>query len=373
MPLSGGVAAASLAPVVEGLRAYVDHANATGLLAGVQLELTILDDQYDPAQTSQRVGELLASGVDVVTGIPGTAGNLAVREALNDACVPHLNALSGAAEWSDVDAFPWTTGMLVPYPIETEVYAQQIQQLHPDGATVALVIADNEFGRAYAEALHAVAPRYGIDVVGEQLLDPQASITPPTAQLEAVAALSPEVVLAAPVSAGCIGVLNELAASKVRHPGWVPDAFVTGTCASGLVFAAAGPGAEGVHTSDNLRDLSDPTSAGADPAVRTFLDAMAARGIAGAIVGSAALGWTVGEITVATLAQAAASASGLDPRVDHRGRPRAADHAVARPSRRRRRDERSRRSRPRRVAPGRPVAGSDHQRARPVRRRRRAR
>ena len=51
MPLSGGVAAAAFAPVAAGFKAYIEYANANGLVPGYESTLTIGDDQYNPSLT----------------------------------------------------------------------------------------------------------------------------------------------------------------------------------------------------------------------------------------------------------------------------------------------------------------------------------
>ena len=51
MPLSGGAAAAAFEPAARGLEAYINFANENDLVPGYELELSVGDDQYDPALT----------------------------------------------------------------------------------------------------------------------------------------------------------------------------------------------------------------------------------------------------------------------------------------------------------------------------------
>ena len=94
MPLSGGVAAAAFGPVAEGFRAYIEYANEQGLLPEHDIELNIGDDQYDPAQTPNVVNGLLDAGVNLFSGIIGSPNNAAVRDVLNEECVPQMLALT---------------------------------------------------------------------------------------------------------------------------------------------------------------------------------------------------------------------------------------------------------------------------------------
>ncbi|MEO7397956.1 MAG: ABC transporter substrate-binding protein [Ilumatobacteraceae bacterium] len=134
-PLSGTPAVA-FAPAAAGLQLYLDHANQNNLVDGVTLKVDIRDDQYDPTQTPGVVSALIDSGVDIFAGIVGTPNNEAVRETLNEECIPQLLALTGSPAWGDVANYPWTTGALVPYDIEAKTYASTIKDLYGDGATV---------------------------------------------------------------------------------------------------------------------------------------------------------------------------------------------------------------------------------------------
>ena len=60
-PLSGGPAATAFAPVTEGMQAYIDWANETELVPGYTLELSVVDDQYNPSLTTGAVNGLLDS------------------------------------------------------------------------------------------------------------------------------------------------------------------------------------------------------------------------------------------------------------------------------------------------------------------------
>ena len=115
MPLSGGAAAAAFEPAARGLQAYVDYANDNELLPGYELALDIQDDQYDPALTPGVVNGLIDAGVHLFAGIIGTRNNLAVRDTLNEECIPQLNCSTGDPACGEVADYPWTTGLLTSY------------------------------------------------------------------------------------------------------------------------------------------------------------------------------------------------------------------------------------------------------------------
>jgi ABC-type branched-subunit amino acid transport system substrate-binding protein len=227
---------------------------------------------------------------------------------LNDACIPQLNALSGSPEWGEVADHPWTTGLLVPYTVESQVYAAQLGTLFPDGATVGLFYVDNDFGRAYAHGFAQVAADHGLSIIAEQTIS-GADTNPPALQMAGLAAEAPDAIMAAPLGAGCISFFFELAAAQAQNPNWRPAVFITNSCADRLILAAAGPGADGLYTGGSLVDITDP-EVRTDRAVQPYIDYMTSVGKAD-IVAAAADGWTTGEVTVAILNQAATSADGL--------------------------------------------------------------
>src|SRR6187402_1723141 len=106
MPLSGGAAAAAFEPAARGLEAYINYANENDLVPGYELALTIGDDQYDPALTPGEVNGLIDDGVHLFAGIIGTQNNLAVRDTLNEECIPQLNVLAGDPRFGEVADYP---------------------------------------------------------------------------------------------------------------------------------------------------------------------------------------------------------------------------------------------------------------------------
>ena len=159
--MSGGPAAV-FGPVKDGFQLYLDYANQNGLLPGYTISSDIRDDQYDATQTPGVVAGLIDSGVDMFSGIIGTPNNLAVRDTLNEECIPQLLALTGSPQWGEVANYPWTTGALVPYDIEASIYATKLNELKP-GATVALYSVNNEFGKAYVDAFKKKADELGFN------------------------------------------------------------------------------------------------------------------------------------------------------------------------------------------------------------------
>lgn len=309
MPLTGGVAAAAFAPAKGGFEAYIKYANEKQLLGpDMTIEATIEDDQYNKDLTPGAVSKQIDAGANLFSGIIGSPNNAAVRDTLNEECIPQLNALTGSPAWGDPENYPWTTGILVPYTVESKVYAAQMAEQYPEGAKVALFYVNNEFGQVYADAFKELAADYNLEIVDEQTIE-ATDAAPPTSQITSIASKAPDVIMAVPLGAGCIGFLTELANAKAQNAGWAPATYITNTCASSLILGAAGAAADGLYTSGNLKDITAPANAD-DPAVKEYLDYMAAQGLSD-IAATAAAGWTTAEATVAILKQAMESPEGL--------------------------------------------------------------
>jgi ABC-type branched-subunit amino acid transport system substrate-binding protein len=308
LPLSGTPAIA-FKPVADGMKMYYDYANANNLIPGYKIELTIEDDQYNATLTSPAVEKLIdQTGVNMFSGIIGSPNNLAVRDLLNEDCYPQLNALTGYPGWGDYQNYPWTTGALVPYNDETQIYADAMKTLFPNGGKVGLFYVNNEFGQAYADTFKKIAGDYGFEVVDEQTIEAEDS-NPPTSQVTSIASKKPDIILAAPLGLQCPAFLKEVTNAEAANAGWTPAIFQTNTCASKLFLGLAGDASDGLYTSSNGVDVNDPKNAGL-PAVKTFLDQVKASGSDGD-PGVISAGWSVAESTVEVLKQAAASADGL--------------------------------------------------------------
>jgi branched-chain amino acid transport system substrate-binding protein len=309
IPLSGGAAAAAFEPAARGLEAYINYANENDLVPGYELELTVGDDQYDPALTPGVVNGLIDDGVHLFAGIIGTQNNLAVRDTLNEECIPQLSVLAGDPRFGEVADYPWTTGLLTSYEYEFGAYAQDIAANFPD-STVGLYYVNSEFGNIAIDNFKTAADETGLEIVAEETVE-LGDEAPPQAQVSSLADSAPDVLVTVPLGAQCISFLNELANAKAAT-GWEPVVYMTNTCAaSALILGAAGENADGIYTSAamGLIDVQNPEVAATEPAAG-YLAEMEAQGLSD-IVTTGGAGWNAGEVTVAVLAAAAESPDGV--------------------------------------------------------------
>ena len=152
LPLSGGPAVL-FAPLAAGQQAYIDYYNAEfGGIDGQEIEVVIKDDQYQADLTKANVDELIFDEeVDMLSGIVGTPNNLAIRDDTNAQCIPRLAASTGDPSWGEIEDYPFTSGLLVPYEIKVRVFGDYVLEQVGEGATVGLIYVNNEFGQSYVK------------------------------------------------------------------------------------------------------------------------------------------------------------------------------------------------------------------------------
>ena len=306
IPLSGGPAVL-FAPFGAGQQAYIDYYNSEfGGVNGQELELIIKDDQYTADLTKANSDELVFDDeVAVLGGVIGSPNNLAIQADLNAQCVPQLWASTGAPNWGAVDEFPWTTGLLVAYDIESAVWANWIIENIGEGASVGLFYVNNEFGQSYVNAFNVAADELGLDIVAEEVIDP-ADSGAPSGQMTNLVEANPDAILAIPLGGQCTAFMTELGNAKAANPDFDPAVYQTATCANPIFFGPVdNGGADGVYSSNNLKDVNNPDTAANDPGAIAYLEAFAATGSDADPGGIALAGWESMELTVHVIQEAA--------------------------------------------------------------------
>ena len=289
VPKSGP--AATFALLTAGMNGYFAYANAE--LDGVngrQIRLIDLDDGYEPARTAQNVDELLNEGVFVTAGILGTPQNLAVRDTLNEECVPHLFPSTGAPEWGDAENYPWTVGgAVIPYNVEARAWAEYLTETFPNGAKVVALQMDNEFGESYEDWLRHYLEDTNIELTTIEKHDPTAPDI--RNQMTTLAATDADVAIAMTTSGYCTQFMKSFEGSD-----WQPTRLVSGTCKTGILFQGAGGGATGSLILAASKEITDG-SYDADPEASKIREGLAkyAPG-APANVSLVAIGWLYGEL-----------------------------------------------------------------------------
>jgi branched-chain amino acid transport system substrate-binding protein len=267
-PQSGLTAAFS--EIARGWESYFEKVNAEG---GVDIgdktftfEFVDKDDEYNPSKTAQNIEELFGqdgSGAFAAFSVVGTANNIAIRDFLNDLCVPDVFAATGSPAWGNPD-FPWLIGStLAPYPLEGQMFAELLKEQKPD-AKVAMLVQDDDFGRAYEEGFKEAIDGTDIQVVATERYPTGASEV--SAQITSLAGSGADAFFNGGTLLACPDALTKAAAAN-----WKPLIWVSGTCISKTLMGLAGAAANDVYSAGNLKDPLNPDWDD-DPAMKEYLE-----------------------------------------------------------------------------------------------------
>ena len=254
-PQSGLTAAFS--EIARGWKAYFDKVNAEGGVdfAGktVTIEYEDQDDQYNAAETSANIDEMVGTegdGAFAVFSVVGTANNLAIRDTLHELCVPNVFAATGSPAWGNPD-YPWLVGSsLAPYSLEGQMFADLLAEQKPD-ATVAMLVQDDDYGRAYQEGFEQAIEGTDIEVVEVQQYSTGASEV--AAQVTSLAATGADAFFNGATLLACPDALTQAANNN-----WQPITWTSSTCLSDTLMGLAGAAGQGTYGASNLKDPLNP-------------------------------------------------------------------------------------------------------------------
>jgi len=299
-PQSGLTAAFS--EIATGWKSYFKMVNDQGGVKVGGKTYTIStqdkDDQYMPNLTAQNINELLGPDGSKAFGafsVVGTAGNLAIRDQLNRECVPNIFAATGSPAWGDPTK-PWTIGStLGPYPLEGAAFTSLLKQKAPN-AKVAMLVQNDDFGRAYEEGFKNAIKGTGVTVVKTEKY--QAGADDVSAQMTSLASSGANAFFDGATLLACPAALNSMAQAK-----WKPIVWVSSTCTSKTLLGLANAAANGVYSYANLLDPLNPAN-DSNPAMmqykttvkKYFPDADTTNGIM-------AYGWTQAALFIQALKQ----------------------------------------------------------------------
>lgn len=224
LPKSGPLAGFGL--LADGAASYFKYINDKGGVAGRKITLDIKDDGYDPQRTKANVTEAIASGkyANLVT-VLGTPNNLAVWDDTNKECMPQLLNGTGAAQWGDVDDHPWTTGMQLDYTTEAILWAEWVRAEYPQGAKVAMLTYNNDFGKSYSKGFKQAIKGTNVQIVKEEFHEATAPNV--TNQMTNIDSTLPDVILLQTTGAFCTQAMGE-----IEKRGLKSKVMMSGTCGS---------------------------------------------------------------------------------------------------------------------------------------------
>jgi branched-chain amino acid transport system substrate-binding protein len=276
--------------VTAGMEAYFKAKNAAGgIKAGdgksYKVELIKGDDGYDPGKTLGEAKKLVEQeGVFALAGVIGTEGNLAIRQYMNDGCIPNVSLATGSPEWGAADKYPWYMSALASYATEAHGWAQLLKQQKPE-AKVALLYQDDDFGKSYQSAFKKAIEGTKITVVKEQSFNPLSGGTTEAA----VTSLSQSGADTFIVGIGGTPCPQTL---KFMPDTWKPMTFISITCQSKIALSLAGGKDIGVYSAQVTYDASDPADKD-NPKVKAFVTEGKAGGLSDSQIegGISSAGW----------------------------------------------------------------------------------
>ena len=264
--------------VTKGIEKYFDSANAKGgIKAGdgktYKISLAKENDAYDPGRTPAAVKTLVEDqSIFAMVGQIGTENNLAVRDYMNDNCIPSVALATGSPEWGKANEFPWFIGGLPSYALEAHAFLAWLEDQKPD-AKIALLYQSDDFGKAYQGAIKKYIADSGtkMTLVGEQTYDPASGQTTEgvTTQLAQTKA---DVFFVGIGGTPCPRTLTFIPAD------WKPLTYVSITCSGKTALSLAGGKDEGVYTAQALLDPGS-TADQANPKTQQFVTDGQAQGL----------------------------------------------------------------------------------------------
>src|SRR6478609_9114051 len=257
-PQSGLTSA--FAQISKGYLAYFDKVNADGgvEVAGKKYKIEVVskDDEYKPATTAQNIEEEVGTeGTDAfaVFNVVGTANNVAIRDDLNELCVPNIFAATGSPVWGNT-SYPWTIGStLAPYTVEAKAFADYLKENKPD-AKVAMLVQNDDFGKAYEEGFKQQIE--GSDITVTEVKTYEAGTDEVTSEDTSLKASGADTFFNGATLLACPNALN-----AANDQGWDAVTFVSGTCISKTLMGIAGEAADGVFATTNIMDPMNPAFA----------------------------------------------------------------------------------------------------------------
>jgi len=311
LPESGALA--GFGAIGEGMEMYFDYVNDNEPVDGKTLVRVVKDDAYEAGRAVSNVEEMIdTEDIFAFAHIIGTPTNLAIRPLTDEACVPQLFDGSGFPFWGDPVGFPWTVGNVLNYVTEAEIWCEAIVEEFGEGATVAVLAMNNDFGKTYSDALQGCEADGMFEIVGEQFHDQAAPDL--TNEMTTLIATDADVLIGGTTASFCPQVAAEVAGSQ-----WRPRTYISYTCNNlASFFAPVQDEVEtlnaeggGIRIANSTKICGDPAYAD-DPAIIETEEVLAEYGDVTCADGAFSTGVLYGQYLVDVLRDAAALPGGLN-------------------------------------------------------------
>jgi branched-chain amino acid transport system substrate-binding protein len=262
--------------VTAGVEAYFNAMNEQGgIEAGdgntYQIELVKKNDEYDPAKTPALARQLVEQeGVFAMVGSIGTETNEAIRDYMNDNCVPNIGLATGSPSWGNANQFPWYISALPSYATEANAWVEYLADEAPD-ARIALLYQDDDFGEAYRDSIERGIDGTDMTLVAEQSFNPRAG-TSTEAIVTQMSTSGADVFIVGIGGTPCPQTLSFM------PDNWQPMTFISVTCGSKTALSLAGGKDQGIYMAQATLDPADPADAD-NPKIVEFKEQAAVGGL----------------------------------------------------------------------------------------------
>lgn len=276
-PLSGPVAGPGSCSVA-GLYSYLEAGNAKGGFAfgdgkTRKVNLTYLDDQYDPAKAVANYKQLINQGIFAYVGALGTPTNAAIEPLANQEKVPQVLLITGASSFSNnQSANPWTMGLLPTYYEEGHTFGELLAK-SGQTLTVAVLAQNDDYGKDYTSGVTDALKGSKVTIVAQATYEP--TDTTVDSQVTQLAATKADVLVSAvSVTPLQVGVLT-----KAQSLGWLPRIFLPSNTATPATILVPGNAKAypGVYTTSLSKVPASPAFAN-DADVKAYNAAFTAYG-----------------------------------------------------------------------------------------------
>jgi len=239
----------------EGFASYVDYVNGNGGIGpdGLIVNLRLFDDEYVATTTQTIVDGVLAANDSFWVTNLGSPTTFAVRDRLNDACVPQPFVASAYQAWGDPENYPWTTGLQLSYAAEAHLWVEWIEENLAAEApvSVAAFVMNNDFGLAYEQAFETRAEQSSV-VGSVRFVRHDPAGTDFSNEIATLAAEDPDVYISMTAGNPCVLAMQEVHAVGLTSSAlavFTPSVCKAGAAADGWLMVGTG-----------LKDFSDLTN-----------------------------------------------------------------------------------------------------------------
>ena len=176
------------------MKVLFDKVNAAGGVDGHKIEVVTKDDAYDPAKSKPAVQEaiqgdkIFASAIQI--GTPNVAGH--ARRLRSGLRAPGLGRARASPRGAIPPTTPGRSGGIMAYPTEAIAWTEFLKDKYPNGAKVAQLVYNNDFGKSYQKQFEKTAADNGFDVVSTVTHEPTSDLSNEVTQ---ILASNPDVIL----------------------------------------------------------------------------------------------------------------------------------------------------------------------------------